>query len=276
MIQPLYNIKNTELHVETNSLLIKIGQQGVFIVVWNEKKEFLTLTAYSFSKQFTTTEVFDNVDYILKKDKLLQYEYNKVHVVWSFSNQLFLPHEIFSDNICKPSFELIFGNVVDVVIKKDWMYHKQIHNIYGVPTAICNIVEEKFSKALHSHQYSLIVNEVKDTDEIVYVIFYAHSFTMFLLKDKELLAVQNYEYKIAEDVVYHLLNSCKSFSINSETVKLKISGMIDTESNLFREINRYFTTILLDTPPEDFFYITEMQKNLPHLFSHLYNIASCV
>jgi Protein of unknown function (DUF3822) len=276
MIQPLYNIKTTELNVESNSLLIEIGQQGVFIVVWNDKKEFLTLTVYSFSKQFTTAEIFENVDYILKKDKLLQHEYNKVYVVWSFNHQIFLPHEIFNDDICKPSFELVYGNVINVAIKKDWMYHKQIHNIYGVATEICNIVEEKFSKALHSHQYSLIVNDVKDADELLYVIFYAHSFTVFLLKNKELLAVQNYEYKVAEDVVYHLLNSCKSFLINAEKVTLKISGMIDTESNLFREINKYFYTIVLETPPEDFLYSPEMQKNLPHLFSHLYNIASCV
>lgn len=53
--------------------------------------------------------------------------------------------------------------------------------------------------------------------------------------------VQTFNFKTSKDAVYHMLNVCHQFQANE--VGVKLSGMIEKDSNMLKEIHKYFLTI---------------------------------
>jgi len=105
------------------------------------------------------------------------------------------------------------------------------------------------------------------------VIFYQNKIVIALLKKGMLQIVQTFKYTTATDVVFHMLNICEQFK--AKEINIKISGMIEKDSALFKEIYKYFLHIDFDNLPSDL-SSDERIKELPnHFFSHLFSIALC-
>ena len=97
-----------------------------------------------------------------------------------------------------------------------------------------------------------------------------------LCKDGKLQVIQNFNYTHADDCVFHLLNVCKGFEVNPDSVTLHINGMIDKNSALYTTVYKYFLNIEFDTMPEGFSYYEKIKDHPTHFFSHLFALASCV
>ena len=78
------------------------------------------------------------------------------------------------------------------------------------------------------------------------VDFKSDSFSVVLVRDNSLLTAQIFFYTKAEDVLYYLLNICKQFSITQNEVNILLSGLIDRNSTVFKELYQYFLNIDFD------------------------------
>jgi hypothetical protein len=73
-----------------------------------------------------------------------------------------------------------------------------------------------------------------------------------------------------------LLNVCKGFAVQPDSVTLHINGMIDANSGLYATVYKYFLNIEFDTLPEGHTYYEKITDHPAHFFSHLFALASCV
>ena len=71
-----------------------------------------------------------------------------------------------------------------------------------------------------------------------------------------------------------MLNVCNQF--NAKHVNVQLCGMIEKDSALFREIEKYFLTITFPDLPEELSYADEIKEFPTHFFSHLFAFALCV
>jgi hypothetical protein len=107
------------------------------------------------------------------------------------------------------------------------------------------------------------------------VIFYPRRILAALTHNKEVVLFQSFEYEAAEDVAYYLLNICRQFDKQPETIPLKMSGMIDESSTLYNEIFKYFGQTELEAfAPAT--AIAALQEYPSHFFSPLLKLATCV
>ena len=97
-----------------------------------------------------------------------------------------------------------------------------------------------------------------------------------LSRQGKLQVVQNFEYHDADDCVFHLLNVCKGFETEPDSVVLHVNGMIDEKSGLYAAIYKYFLNIEFEKLPDGYTYDEAIKELPPHFFSHLFSLATCV
>ena len=172
--------------------------------------------------------------------------------------------------------QLVYGDIAERSIKSDLMYKYNLYNIYGVPAGVFSLINAKFPTAIHTHEYSVLPDIIKPGGNHLYCIFGNSYINVMLIKDHKLQVIQHFYYQSAEDAVYYLLNICQVYDATTADVMVHLSGMIEKESILYREVYKYFLNIEFEKLPENFNYSDEIKKLPQHLFSHLFAIVSCV
>ena len=95
------------------------------------------------------------------------------------------------------------------------------------------------------------------------------------IKNNSLLVTQIFSYAKSEDVLYWLLKICKQFSLPQTEVKVVLSGLIDRQSAVFKELYQYFLNIEFTTIENDIQLSGDFDEYPVHFFSSLYKLASC-
>ena len=148
--------------------------------------------------------------------------------------------------------------------------------MYRTPEPVIDIFSAALPVATQTHLFSAIVNRDLPAGNHLFSVFYSNSLTILLCKEGKLQVIQNFNYTHADDCVFHLLNVCKGFDVQPDSVTLHINGMIDEKSGLYASVYKYFLNIEFDELPGSYTYADEIKNHPPHFFSHLFALASCV
>ena len=275
-VNPSFNIQTPGIYSESAELFAEAGPMGISFVILNTGNHFQAVVTYSFSNKLNEWELNEKLKEILQNNELLQRQYKKTHIFWAYPESILVPPELINADNNNQMMNLVYGDAKKGIIKSDFLYKHNLHNIYRIPETIQDLFATKFPYATQTHKYSALVNRELNNGNDLYSIFYSNSLTLMLYKEGKLQVVQNFEYSNPEDTAYHLLNVCKSFEVQTDSVTLHISGMIDEKSNLFAAIYKYLLNIEFDSLPAGFTYAEEIKDHPPHFFSHLFALASCV
>jgi hypothetical protein len=174
---------------------------------------------------------------------ILQQQYFDVRVAFDFKKS-----SIHSTNTeiqhTKDLLAGLFGNLHEETIITEGISGWPCQNIYTVPQIVKHFVEQKFPSAKWRNQFSVLLLNLSPLPEgIIRVDFRQHTFTMAVCNDSHLLLTQTFEYATPEDVLYQLLKCCQQFSLSQQTVRLHISGLIDKDSALYKELYLYFIQV---------------------------------
>ena len=73
----------------------------------------------------------------------------------------------------------------------------------------------------------------------MYVNIRSDRFEIVILKNKELILFNSFEYKTEEDFVYYILFTAEQILLNPETFPLMLMGKINKNNNLYNAIYTY-------------------------------------
>lgn len=220
-------------------------------------------------------EILDEDDYLASP------AVNEIFLVYNFPESNLVPEPFFNTDTIKPFTDLIYGNLNKELILNEKIPWWELHNVYRVPAAIHRLLQQKFTEGKHWHFYSLQLKCHKmfhDKEEAQYlrVFFYADKMIVLVLKNGQLQLAQTFSYQDAKDIAYHLLNCCHQLNLDQETLILEISGLIEKQSALYEELQKYFLNINFEEL-EDSIKITDELRAYPlHYFSSLLKMAVCV
>ncbi len=151
----------------------------------------------------------------------------------------------------------------------------QMVTAYSIPQTVSQHLHDSFPSAYYFHCYTPAIKIYNGyiADHQLSVHFSEQYFSVVLKKDMAIHLAQTYFYKTPLDVVYYLLNICYEFNLLQQELFLILSGLVDKDSNLFMNLQQYFTNIHFAQQPE----ITLPQSPYPHYyFTSIYNLAACV
>jgi hypothetical protein len=275
-VNPSFNILAPATNFETAQLFAEAGPMGLSLAVLGGDNCFEAVVCYSFAAQLADTEMAELFKSVFSSENLLQKQYAKTHIFWSFPESILVPAELMNEDRNLKMLNLVFGDARQGTIRSDFLYKHNLHHVYRTPQSVIDIFSAYLPIATQTHLFSTIVNRDMLEGNHLFTVFYNSSLTIMLCREGKLQVVQNFEYTHADDCVFHLLNVCKGFDVKPDSATVHISGMIDGRSALYSAVFKYFLNTQFEKLPEGFTYCDAIQEQPAHFFSHLFALASCV
>jgi hypothetical protein len=214
---------------------------------------------------------------ILPQSKLLPGNNQSVKVFINHEFCLPVPTFKFNKDIATDYLDIAFGSIQSTIVKYDHLaINPDIINIYKVAEDCHHTLTKDFSKIAFQHTYSSIIRNVATANaksaSLLSVFFYNTHMIVVVMKDDRFSLAQSIDYETGEDVVYFLLNLAERLGLNKEQLTVMVTGMINLDFNLYRELIKYFKNVQVDdnTPIKTTFAITDYPS---HYFNPFFKLA---
>jgi len=276
-VNTLFNLQPNNIDTSQAQLIIILGLHGISYTILSNDKAFEAVGLFSYDAGTSIKKVATAADKIIASQSLFTEQFSKTIIIYTFADSVLVPGELVNDDINDEMLELLYGNSLEEIIKKDHLRSQNLYNIYRIPVDVNSLLKGRFSSVTFIHLHSVLPDLLNEKNgNHIYSIFGSNHITLMLKKEGILQGIQKFEYKTPEDVAYHLLNFCTSFDAAIDETTLHINGLLDKVSTLYAEIYKFFRHIQFETLREGYTYSDEIKKYPSHFFSHLFALASCV
>lgn len=202
----------------------------------------------------------------------------EVTLCYNFCESLVVPERYAHEETESAMLSLVFGAddqpvFSDVLGFKKMLGHVSAKNIYRVSRAVHEALLKIFPSARVMHSTSLQLAE--EVESKIDVTFYPHEMKVLLFDGGLLRLCRQFTYKTPADAAYQLLNVCHQHALNPETIPLNLQGMIEADSNLLRELEKYFLLTERDERSGEAEWVEELSDVQSGFFNYLTKLVQC-
>ncbi len=228
-----------DMHPGDNCLAMELSTTHFSFCIYNpDDQRLLELKRY----------VFNEVDEkqlqeIMDRNPQLQNGFYKIITGLDFGFSSLLPAD--KDNgDAAPLMYLENADQQDHVIT-EVIVERQVANMYTVAPGILTWLVHHFPSSVYLHAHTVQIRSVEGSFEkgLIKVNIGEKTFTVLAFINEDLLLSKTYSYHATADMVFYLLKICEVFGFTQEEVALQLSGLIDAQSKLYRELYDYFLHI---------------------------------
>lgn len=259
-------------------MLVEVGIYGISFI-WYHPAPFsvLGVKMYSFSKKLSHKIQAEHIKELCANPGFKQ---KSVTICFNYQDSLLIPVAYYEAEVAHHLLNLIYGLKYYTVLHDDlteteFLGNTAVKNVYRVAPEIHEMILSLFPTAHTKHSSSLQINNI-DLQDGIRCIVYQQWIKVFLYSKGTFKFVQYFFYKTPTDVAYHLLNTCNQHSVNAELTNIQISGMIDKDSSLYRELSKYFSNLVFISTPQLSDFESDIVDSESHFYSHLTQLAQCV
>ena len=274
-MKPVFRIGGSEeLNSSQAVLLMEIGETHCCFAIVDYANQMMVQLGYY------TADEKDNVDILQKlldEHAELRQSFRQTIVGYYMPENILIPSRLYRYEETQVMLQAIYEKDKRVFVSEsigDW----QLHNAYCVPAATHQLLERRFATGSFWHIYSVILKNGIQQHEggSLAIDFKTDSFSVVAMKNNSLLLAQIFSYTRSGDVLYWLLKICEQFSLSQNDVRVSLSGLIDKQSAVFKELYQYFLNIEFASLENDIQLSGDFEEYPVHFFSSLYKLASCV
>jgi len=213
-------------------------------------------------------------DMIKQQSRLLHLYFPDVRIVWQHEICVCVPEELYNEQAADEYLNITFGKNNMALTKSTAIGGMILH--YRISNAAQNLLQQYFPDATSLHKYHLLITEwlAKEDDlpaDFIQLLFYEHHFILMAVKQSQLQLINSFNYQTPEDVLYHILNVCERLAMNKEQTHFHFSGLIDVQSNLFKELELYMSNMSTSNAPAEILAADGFQEFPSHYFSSFLN-----
>ena len=274
-MRTVFEILPSSFDSENCKLICEVSDEGFTFSIKDEvKNAFVGLGIYHFDKTKPLVGLPIALQVFFHQKGILVKKFKSICIVYSFSESVLIPFSLYNKEKNCGMMNMMFGDLNEKeTIFTDEIKELSMYAVYRVPTAIDEVIEEQFASHSRIHAYSLLLKKNKAETELLSVVFYTKKIIVCLVKDRKQQLINTFHYRTPEDVSYTLLNICSQFNIKNPP--LFISGLLEENSPLYKELYKYFETIELASLPEGSLYSEEIMSFPSHYFSYIFAADSC-
>lgn len=274
-----YQIESTETLADTSRcrLFLELAPEYVMFAILNsDSRTFIGLQYINLDKLNT----FQHLKDILSSNKWLAAHYLQTRIYYNFPETQLVPAQLYKPVLLEHYLNISFGDILNGELCIDEVPGWGVVNAYRVPVSLHQTVQSHFPHPDIQHTHTGFLQKlnrvgVPSDGDIAFVVFYERKLLLALFKNGSLHLLKNYEYETAEDVTYHLLHSFSQLKLNCETTRIIVSGLVDTQSSVYTDLQKYFLKLEFEQRPEEFSYSSSFDDYPPHFFTSLLGVALC-
>lgn len=270
-MKPVFEILPESINAGTCDLLCEVSNEGFSYLIKDcQENTFIALGVYHFNNIIPGNHI-SVLQKIFEDQELLSENFRKINVIYSFPESVLIPFSLYNSRNNANVLSMIHGDFSENdVILTDVLLDNKVYNCYRMPSEIILEVSNKFPSGKVLHQYSVLMKNLSGDSNKLSVIFYPQKIVLTVEKDGKLLLINSFHYKTAEDVSYTLLNACRQLEI--ENMPLEVSGLIEKDSAIYKEIYKYFGLVSFTRLPVGINFSEEMNRYPAHFFSHFFAV----
>jgi hypothetical protein len=275
-LKQIYNIEKEGNGYEGEQVLsLRIGEKHLGFAISSGRleqasNELLRLVWYAGEQTWN-----HELEELYAAHSELKGKFSKILVAYDHPQSVLVPPAAYTgnDNLL---LEMMYGvNGSHSIIAQDipgW----QLKNIFAVPGLVKEWVTRHFPHGHIHHNYSIGIRLIDNTamEGSLLIDFRNNDFVVLASKGNRLLMAQTFSYTTFDDVLYYLVKVCTEFGFSQQQVKIAVTGLIEKESNLYRELVQYFLNIRFREP--SWVLPVKEEDNYPsHFFTSLNDLALC-
>lgn len=273
VLKQIFNIAAPGEHIAAQKILsMRIGVQHFSFAISNNNSDQLFQLVW-----YSADEIDENVlREIYARHPELRGSFYKILICYDHPGSIFVPDTFCNKNNSRMMLQTMYGsNGSDVILNEtvtDW----QLQNVYTIPSILKDWIRQHFPTAECWHDHTIGAKHINagDAEGGLVIDFREHDLSVIVSKASKLLMVQTYSYSSPSDVIYYLLKICKEFSFLQEQVNLTISGLVEKESSLYRELYQYFLQLQFREPAWQI-PVSQQEYYPSHFFTSLNDLALC-
>lgn len=258
------------------SLTIEAGEGHLAIIKGGEER-ISDFELFTFDNHDNNFE--QSIDEVINQSTILQKDYSGITVFINTPSCVLIPVFKFNKDIAANYLNLAMGEDYNSFTFFDHIaVDPGIMNAFRVSNDWYTAFNERFHHLTFRHSWSPFIRKnltaasSATTPNKFYLAFYEGFFNITAIKDGQLKLVQSFNFASNEEVLYHLLNTSRQLEVSSHQLSLAISGAIDTDSQLYRELMKHFRQIntnTIETENVD----SQMLQQPYHYFTPYFNLV---
>jgi hypothetical protein len=285
MIQPViqpsfgFSNENTPSIIEGGSkLCIEVGQFHVALTISNISGDLISIFDLYTSKQKTDAAFLQSV---LASEKLEGIQFSDVILIHNQKEMVLVPSSLYKQDMNAVLIDTIHGDHVEYSIAVDDVHQWELHNVYGTSTDLMRIVLDKYPQTRQVQYMSACLRGIfrtltEDINQWIKLHVLPSCINLVVLKGEQLQIAKSFYFETPEDIVYHLLNVVDKYGLTASEVVVEVSGLLDSSSATWKELNKYFLNISFEKNPS-FTVDNANNADLPsHYFTPFLLIPRCV
>lgn len=275
----LYNENNTHSPFNKDRLMVEVCNQHIACWIKSEANE--TITAFEFFKIELDQNDWEDIFYELRVNSgLIDKSYHSTQIFYHFDEVVLVPAYKYNSAINDAFLNVIYGEEEKKIIKSSQLTinGEKVYTVYRIPEALENTIQRNFISITEHHVYNGIINGLLDSkinhdDSFIVVQFYYKHFIVAAFKNKQLQIIQSFDFTIAEDALYYILNIANKFGLTTSN-NLLLGGIVETKDAIFKYLQQQFKdTFVINLAKEQ----NELEKLLIyplHYFTPFFNLKA--
>lgn len=265
MVQKTFGIYDADLN--KGKLFIELGKNH--LAAWTrdtvenkicslELFQFTNLDAEYFATSWQEIQLLS---------KLLGRTGNTPVIILENEDCSLIPEDLLNEDQLKKEFSLMHnGPVENLQVERSPVAEMVLVNDIHID-ALAEI-QKTFPSAVTKHKYAEILRQMKSREEAncIKIYFYTSYFIAVVFKENQLQLLRHFSFQTPEDALYYILLACKQSGL-PQTTPVEASGMIDTDSPLYKTLYRYLAGFRLETPAASTFVTAGFSEFPLHYFS---------
>jgi len=226
---------------------------------------------------YTSSE--DEVEYkkFFEETESLNNRYYQTAIAYDAHESMQIPSVIHKYEDGPLHLDATYGRNVRTTVVSENVPGWNLYSVYRLPSGLQSAASWKFPSAKSWHLYSVVLkNYSAKNEEVMIVDFKTDEFSLVVLKNNKLLLAKTYSYTSPEDVLYYLLKCCQQFNLSQQTAKLSLSGLIEKDSFIFRELYKYFINLEFESLSAEVKLAEALTVHPEHYYSSISKLAACV
>ena len=244
MVQKTFVIYNHSVPGDT--LHIEVGRQ--YFACWSVLSEGNTISSFELflhdaGGQTSFSEVMAELQ---TASALLKQHSGNIRIIWQHEQCTIIPKAFFREELSEAFTQMIFGNEMGEQCQSESVADQVF--LFDIPQDWAQTMLHLFPSASFHHKYSRLFSNWTEGSDIapdtfLHAMFYQQHFILVVVKQKKLNLLNSFSYYTPEDALYHLLNVCERLGIDKNITPVFVSGLIDPESGLYKQLHQYISDL---------------------------------
>lgn len=221
----------------------------------------------------------DEVDYakFFEEHEAMKSRYYQTAVAYDADESVQIPSIVYKYEDGHLHLDSVYGRQVQANIVSENLPSMNLYTVYRMPANIQSTINRKFLTGKFWHFHTVVLKCLSSQHaQTMYIDFRKDEISVIVLKENKLLLAQTFFYTSPDDILYYLLKCCQQLDISQQQVKLYLSGLIEKDSAIYRELYKYFIDLEFETLQSDIKLAEELKIHPEHYFSSISKLASCV